>query len=128
MRIPSTIIFPMPDRVVALQQLWRANGLCEDDLSLERYTDEVIDGVVGCLDRYNVSESALMTLAMNSKHMDIYHGRDQAFAAQNAQEIHKLGEDFLRLFTDHMLYMNGKFDYVYSGRCSNKEIILVRYN
>ncbi len=127
MRFPGTIIFPMPERVAVLQRFWRAHGLCDDDQSLERYTDEVIDAVVSCLDHYNVSSSALMSLAVNSKNRNIGAGYDQDFAAKNAAEIHRLGEDFVRLFTDHMLYLNGKFDYVYSGRCSNKEIMLVHY-
>jgi hypothetical protein len=128
MPIPSTIIFPLPERVASLQRLWREHEVCGDELTVERYTDEVIDAIVSCLDHYNVSDSALMTFAMSDKHECINKGFERETASEIASEIHKLGEDFQRMFTDHMLYLNGKFDYVYSGRCSNKEIILIRYN
>lgn len=117
----------MPDRIKTLQRLWRENDLCLDELTMERYTDEVIEGVVGCLDHYNVAHSALMNLCVNSKRMDLYHGRDQEFAERNAAEIHRLGEDFLQLFADHLLYSGGKFDYFYSGRGGSREIVLMHY-
>jgi hypothetical protein len=127
MHFPSTIIFAMPDRVARIQRLWREHDLCLDDLTLERATDESIEGIVSCLDRFNLASSALMTLSSNVCYMDGYHGRGQGFAQQNATEHYKLGLDFFNLFCEHKLYLDGKFDYVYSGRCSNKEIILIRY-
>jgi hypothetical protein len=128
MRTPATIIFPMPERLAKLQKLWQENGLCQDELTLERHTDEVIDSIVSSLNQQNVAYSALMTLAANDAYMNAYYGYTQDFSRENSSETHKLGMDFLNLFCEHGLYRNGKFDYVYSGRCSNKEIILIHYN
>lgn len=125
MRIPSMIILRMPDRVAALQRLWRDHGMMEEYL-LERHTDEVLDNILACLDRSNLAPSALMTFAASRAYFASQYNSDD-FAAKNAALIHELGQEFFSLFIEHQLYLNGRMDYVYSGRCSNKEIILTHF-
>jgi hypothetical protein len=126
MRFPGTIVLTMPDGVKDIQGAAIGAELACEQPGAEYFADQVLDELVQCLNHEGTAMSALMSFASDYKRCFDEAGRGGE-GQQIADKVMAVGRELFGTFKDHSMYLNGKCDYVYSGRISKKEIILVHY-
>lgn len=127
MTMPSAIVMEMHPAVRQLQDrvLIDFQIACSDE-GAEYFTDKIIEDIVTCVDQENMAMSCLYDYAGRQKQMLEESGRD-AEGHRMAEEIMDFGRDLLNNFKHHQVYENGQLNYVYSGRCTTRTLILSRY-
>jgi hypothetical protein len=124
---PSAIIMEMHPAVKQLQErvLIDFQVACSDE-GAAYFTDKIIEDIVTCVEQENVAMSSLYDYAARHKQMLEDCGQD-AEAQRMGKQIMDFGRDLLNNFQRHSVYENGHLNYVYSGRCTTKTLILSRY-
>lgn len=127
MKFPGTIVLTMPDGVKDIQGAAIGAQLACEQPGAEYFADQVLDELVQCLNHEGTAMSALTSFASEYRRQFDAAGLE-AEGQHIADSVMAVGRELYSTFKDHSMYVQGKFDYVYSGRCSNKEIILIHYN
>jgi hypothetical protein len=124
---PGAILMDLHPAIRKLQDrvLIEMEVACSDD-GAAYFTDQLIEDVVSCIDQENMAMSCLYDYADRQKQSLLDCGRD-AEAQRMASEIVDFGRDLINNFKEHRVYENGQLNYVFSGRCASKTLILSRY-
>jgi hypothetical protein len=125
--IPSALILEMHPAVRNLQArvLMDLEVACSPD-GAEYFTDKLIEDIVTCLDQENYAIPCIDAYAASRKQALIEEGK-HAEAQRVASEIVDFGRDLFTEFKDRGVYEKGTLNYVYTGRCTTRTLILSRF-
>jgi hypothetical protein len=125
--IPSALILEMHPAVKNLQARVAVDldVACSPDDSAY-YTDKLIEDIVTCLDRESTAMHCVDAYAASCKQALLQEGR-HAEAQRVASEIVDFGRDLYSTFKDRGVYEKGTLNYVFTGRCTTRTLILSRF-